>query len=174
MPVDLGRMSRRMGMVWLISISWAMGFAVTAVAVAISPEAHSFIAALFCDGEVGHSSFDNSLRPGERTTVYVVYCTDAAGQRRDITFPVFALAAPVFYGCIVAAAFMLLWRFWIGPRLRRVAQSVRAKTSPEGNSVPPRQPDTARRLAEARALHESGAITEEEHEAVRARILGRI
>ena len=167
----LRRAATPFGWLMLAVVSWTTGIAITVLVFAIDPEAHSFIAAWFCEGRLSYSSYDNSLRPGETATVYAVYCADGSGARRDITVLVMVVVLPLVYACLSAITLMLAWRLWIRPKTQALATLV---TSAPASRSPDATTDIASRLAQATKLLETGAITRQEYASIRADILSRL
>jgi hypothetical protein len=84
-----------------------VGAMIASVGGAFYPPVVEIAAPYVCNGTSGRLTWDYSYRAGQSGVAHNFQCTDAGGDRRDITWPAF-VAATLFYSAIVLLLTLLL------------------------------------------------------------------
>jgi hypothetical protein len=151
----------------LAGISLFIGFVIISVAVgAIFPSMHKLTAPLICKGEVKVESIRYSYKPGQVGWDNHIYCIEAQGNEKEITFPAIGLTG-LFYSAILFVILLILGRRGVSlpATFGTLATDVRRGKGgkKEGSAM--------ERLAELKKMRDANLITEAEFERKKARIV---
>jgi hypothetical protein len=173
-------------MLLVVPVCAFCGIMVAAVGGALHPPVITVAAPYVCDGMIETQSQDYSYRPGQQGTAHNVFCSEADGNRRDITLRTFG-AASLYYTLIILAAAVVLGGLlrllkprraapaqpradlaqYLADRLRVDADILRRTgTRQDSDSESAEQ-----RLRHLQSLRDGGLISESEYQAKRAEIL---